>query len=101
MASGPCGRRTVGEDLGARCGRAGAVREGTCPEVRGSGRPAGLVPQPELDLGGRVLDDDLDGAERLAEGAGRVAEQAAALGAGHADPLVAAPQVDLAVVEPV
>src|SRR4051812_40880227 len=67
----------------------------------GSCAPAGLVAPAELDLGTGVLDGELDGTERLAEGLGRVAQKASTLGAGHADPLVAALQVDLAVVEPV
>src|SRR4051794_22973027 len=95
------GRRRFPGARGGRLPARGRLREGACPGVRGSGGPAGLVAQPEAALRGRILDDDLDGPERLAQGPGRVIEQAPALGAGHADPLVAAPEVDLAVVEAV
>src|SRR5689334_13471668 len=109
IESMPTSSRSVGEENGAR-GLVGRPRSreleeapsGTdLPRGGGSGGPAGLVAQPELDLGGRVLEGELDGAERLAECAGGVAQETSPCGARHADPLVAPREVDLAVVESV
>src|SRR4051794_22911412 len=90
-------------NLGMRGGvglpRAGMVRRhrrvGGCPG-RGSCAPAGLVAPAELDLGAGILDGELNVTERLAEGLRGVAQEASTLGAGHADPLIAPLQVDLA-----